>query len=187
MTHVASLPIVDVEDVKSALEITDESANDQLIVLVEAISGAVEDYLGRPVVARNVTESVDGDGTDMLLLKPYLISVTTVVIDDITVTAATQRVFYPKTGEVRLLDRVFTSGSQNIDLVYRHGWEPDDIPNQIKRATVKWCVSEWLSTKHDRVGVTTKSDTQNSISYALSEIPIGIETLLNPWRIVSFG
>lgn len=188
MPHDSSIAIVSIEDVAAALDVTDSSANDELALIVDGVSGAVEDYLGRPVLARNVTESIDGNGYSYLMLKPYLQSVTTVAIDDVTITASTQRVFYPKTGKVQLLATTFGVGSQNIDLVYRHGWESGDIPAAIRRATIKWCVHEWMVTKKDRIGVLSKSDAQNAISYEVTtDMPSGIAVLLDPWRIASFG
>src|SRR3990167_4314814 len=178
MTHVVSKAIASVEDVKSALEITDGSADDQLLAITEAIGEAVEQYLGRPVIARDVTESVDGNGTSSLLLKPYLISVTTVEIDDVAITAATQRVFYPDTGKVQLRYHTFTLGFQNIDLVYRHGWELDDIPPAIKMAATNWCIRQWMMTSKDRVGVVSKSTPEgSSITYESAEVPGNIFAL----------
>jgi hypothetical protein len=189
VSHDSSIAIVSIEDVAAALEVTDSSANDELALIVDGVSGAVEEYLGRPVLARSVTESIDGNGESYIMLKPYLQSVTTVVVDDITITASTERVFYPKTGKVQLLYTTFSKGFQNVDLVYKHGWDAGDIPAAIRRATVKWCCHEWLMTKKDRLGVLSKSTNDgSSVSYDLTaDIPASVGAMLDPWRIASFG
>jgi|CXWL01.1.fsa_nt_gi hypothetical protein len=179
--------IITAQDVKLALKIADETESFDEVIddIVSGVSQGIEDFLGRPVAARNVSESLDGDGTDTLLLKPYLESVTTVTIDSITI-AAGDRVFYPKTGKVQLKYTSFTCGLQNVALAYRHGWETQDIPKSIKRGAVLWCLHHFKLTDKNRIGVNSVTAGDQTISFTAS-MPADVRELLTPYMLAGFG
>ena len=178
--------IVDMEQVKVALGVTDDSSDLVIERVIDGVTRAIEDHLGRPVVARTVTaEKHDGDGTDTLLLAPPLISITTLINDTITVVAA-DYVFYAKTGKVKLKSTVFTEGPQKVSVTYRHGWETTAVPHAIRLACINWCIHQWTLVQKDRIGVASKTAGDETITY-IAGIPTDVREMLAPYRVMGYA
>ncbi|MGK5737272.1 phage head-tail connector protein [Micromonospora sp. URMC 103] len=81
--------IVTLDEVKKQLNIPldDTSQDDELLVYIGAVTEVVEDIVG-PVTPRAVVETHDGGRNAIILRKPPILSVTSVVEDGTTLTTA---------------------------------------------------------------------------------------------------
>jgi hypothetical protein len=174
--------------VKDALSIasTDGTHDELLNTLIASVSDAAEQFIGRSIVAKVETaKKYDGDGTDTLLVDPPIISVTT-VINDTTTLADTDYVFYEDTGKIVYINGAFVDGPKKVSVTFKHGWNAEDIPPAIKLAVIKWVCYEWYEFRKDRIGVSSKTLGDETITY-IKGIPEDARQLLAPYRVTRFG
>jgi hypothetical protein len=120
--------IVSLEDVRSQLNITSHADDEEILGYIEAATRVVEGYIG-PVMRRTITaDPYDGGGTQILLRKYPVLSVTTVTQSG-TALAVTGYNINTNTG---ILTRVngstpvpFLAGYQNIVVTYIVGRAAD--------------------------------------------------------------
>ena len=180
--------IVNLSVVKSALAIssTDGTHDELLNTLISSVSEAAEQFIGRSIVAKVETAKLyDGDGTDTLLVEPPIIKVTTLLNDSVAI-PSTDYNLYAQTGRIVWTKGLFSDGPQTVSLTYTHGWNVEDIPAPIKLAVLKWVCYEWYEFSKDRIGVSSKSAGDETITYEKG-IPEEARQLLMPYRITRFG
>lgn len=152
--------------------------------LIKGVSAAVENYCGRYILARTLTdEKLDGDGTTTLLLRAPVISITSILNGTTSVTS-TMYALYASTGNLILTNgMVWCSGAQQVKITYRCGWEFDQLPQDIVEAARYWVIMKFQDIRQDRVGVSSKSFGDETISY-VSGMPREVKELLAPYRIL---
>ncbi len=133
--------IVDHETLKDFLKIPDAttSQDDFLDTCCEWAQGQIESWLKRAVESTAYSETRDGDGSSLLYLKNYpIVSVTSITINDVAVTDLSTNVKTNlNTGAVYLKSGIFTSGFQNVTVVYTAGYAASAIPDEIKAAVIE--------------------------------------------------
>lgn len=177
---------ITVDEVKEALDLalTDTSQDAKLGPIIDGVCRSIEDYIGRTVVAQTETaEKFDGDGTDILLLKPPVISLTTLINDETTLTVTTDYVLYAGIGKVKLINSTFVEGPQTVSVTYRHGWEAANVPASLKAAALMWAIKRFQDIKNDRLGVTSKTFGDQTISY-IGRMPDEVREAIQPYRLV---
>ncbi len=175
--------ILDVAQLKTAMDITKSTEDDYLEDLLRGISANIETYLSRDVArTQHTSEKVDGDGTDTLLLVPHLIDVATIVNDTTTV-ASDDFEWYADDGEIVLTDgTVFTKGRKKITITWVSGWEHNEVPADLQMAASLWCQHVYNKQKKDQISILSVSAGDESTSY-ISGMPRDVREMLQPYRV----
>lgn len=108
--------------------------------IVNAVCEDMEQHIGRPVVARQIIQSFDGNGRHLFLrhVEPGYLSVDNVVEDGITLTLGTDYKVYTDTGDIaRVSGNAFSgwkTGPQIITVTYTTGVAQtvDTVPENLK-------------------------------------------------------
>lgn len=100
-------------------------------VTVRDIREVVEDRFARAgrvsFTRRGQRDYLDGDGSSVLFTSERrLRSVVSVKVDGTTLDLANLKSYI--TGKLVLTSGVFNSGTQNVEVLYQHGWEPPPAP-----------------------------------------------------------
>lgn len=177
--------------VKSWLRITDNSQDDQIVQMADAVSQRIETVTNRYFVARSLTETYDGNGTRRLFLrKAPIVSLSTLTITDlpggtpVTYTNGTDFDIDPRLARVQLRSGAFTRGFQNVVVPYQAGFGaqgdpalPDDV-YQAGLDYVKAVYAEWSANAIAATSVSIGGST-----FVLKpDIPPGIKAVLNQWK-----
>lgn len=155
--------------------------------LIEAASGAVEDFCRQSFEAVEATERYDGSGTTRVWLKRRPVAaVASVVVNGEPLTSFD---FNPQTGELFLGDGRahvyfaprFPVGRQNVEVTYTAGWPT--IPAPVKRAAIMALRHLYDSTS--KTGVMS-SEKIGDYSYTLgsgesSSLTRKVQSLLAPY------
>lgn len=97
------------------------------------IEAIIERHVGTSFVDRTRVRTVNGDNRSTLLLPGYARSVTSVVVDGLTVTGHT----LSSAGILTLSSAVFSYGTQNVVVTYVENATPGGVP-----ADLKWAAME---------------------------------------------
>lgn len=188
MTETASkYAFCTLNDVRADLKIgdTDTSFDEQLRRLVNGVSRAIENYCGRVFAARDVAaKKYDGDDTDVLLLNTCpIISVSTLLVETLTIPAASY-VLYNEIGKIVLIDgTIFTAGPQTVSVSYRAGYERQDFPDDVGMAARIWVCHLFKIAKDQRYGVGSQTVTEESFSFAPGSMPPEVKEILEMHRL----
>jgi len=165
-----------------------ETDKDDLIDnLINRSYKALEAHIGKAILSASYTEYYDGDGQDILILDNYpIISVDSLYMDSArdfaadTLIAVADYVIYAKQGTIRLLndETIFAHGIQNIKITYTAGYAA--IPNDLALACIMH-VSHILQ-KAGAEGHLSMSLGGLSKSFDMTQIPLAVKTLLEPYR-----
>lgn len=188
MPSATDYAIVSMIDVKTALDIKETNDDEErlLAILINGVTAGVETFLNRPVVARRyVSKTYDGDGTDTLFVPPPLQEVTSLSNDGTTISSSDYWT-YEETGKIKLKYTTFVDEPQSITITFRSGWEPNDIPGDIRQAALAWIFDSWKKFRRDRLGVTSVTQGDETISY-VQGMPQEVRELLSPYRITGHG
>lgn len=179
--------LVLLDEVKDALQFSDTTWDAVLEDEIDAVSQAIGDYCCRSFEAHTLTaEKIDGDGTVELYLRCPIISITSVSNDGVSVVETTNYEQYSERGLVVLTDgTAWASGRKTITVTYRYGYEADDMPRAIVSAARLWTIKRWQDVKHLRVGVSSVSRGDETITYEKG-MPQEVQRLIDPYRL-AFG
>lgn len=133
--------LLDVADVFNYMKIETPDTTDPNYILVESLinraSDFVESYIGHPVINKSMTVTLDGDGSDELILPYFPVqSLTSVIMNGTDVTANAD--FYPE-GFLFFKDgSPFNRGKKNVQVTFvvGHGADRSAIPQDIKQAAL---------------------------------------------------
>lgn len=175
------------DDVKVYMNLTDTDKDEIIDAEIDAVSSAIEDYCNRTFVARSITaEKIDGDGTVELQLRFPIISIGTVVNDTITVVETTNWEQYAESGLVVLTDgTAWAGGIKKITITYRYGFNDGDLPRSVVSAANLWAMKRFSDVKENRVGVSSVTRGDESISYEKG-MPKEVRSMVDPYRL-AFG
>lgn len=181
------------EEARALPDISDESKypDDRVTAAGEYVQAIIEGACQTSFVAREVVESLDGDGTTSLRLStPYVLSVTSVTISGATSTdefTATHGVLErTTTGSYSPLS--WTRGRRNVTVTYDAGYSatpPADIKEAALQATRArlMSTSEFSAIDDRRTSITNEMGT---ISFVIAgeERPTGfpeVDAVINRW------
>ncbi len=157
-------------DLKIRTSATNDTTWDETLGrIISGVSRAIATHCGRTFVeATETAVKIDGDGTDILLVKYPILAITTLVNNTTTVVETTNWEVYKERGHIELTDgSVWTKGRKKVTITYRHGYE--DIPDDLQMAALAWCAKKFFDIKDNRVGVSTRSTADgSSTTYATS-------------------
>lgn len=183
---------------------TGESGNTTLLeMLIDDCTGFIENYCGnRRFVGDytdesgddtldDVTQYYDGKGGHILQLDRYPIeSITSISWATGDLNAPTwnlydpksEYIFKPSTGEVIFLAPI-PAGTQNLKVIYKGGYDPDEIPTDLQMACTKLVAREFNRRKSQ--GILNESIGGGSISWS-EDIPTDVKKTLDSYKRRSF-
>ena len=175
------------ERVKRYLNIEDTKWDAVIDEEIDAVSQGIVDYCGRTFLAEDLTASIDGDGTAELQLRFPIISITSILNNGTAVVVTTNYEMYSDTGLVVLTDGTgWATGRKKIAVVYRYGYELDDLPRVIVSAATQWVCKKLDDIQNHRIGVSSVSVGDESISYEKG-MPKEIQAMVNPYVLAIGG
>jgi hypothetical protein len=170
-------------NVKEYLSIeTGDTEFDQLLArLISASSRQVEAYCNRFFDIRSYSESYDGAASDILFLSHTPIaSVSSLSIDGEAVAADEYKVY---DDYVRLIDRLFTPGEQNVSVEYSAGlYEAgaESPPADLEDACIQLIAFKFGLRGSE--GISQRQVNQTSDTFAGVAIPLSVALILDKYR-----
>lgn len=159
-----------------------ETKYDQLIqLLINHYQDIVREYCDVDFQQADHTETYDGDGTSNLLLDHYpVVSVSSLAVDTIAITSD-QYVIRTGEGEIQFIDgSAFSKDFQNVQITYRAGMS--EVPQQVKFAIIDLVARKFKQVDKGRMGVSSESFGDQSITYQTEELTDDIKIILNRYR-----
>lgn len=170
-------------NVKEYLDIeSGDTKYDQLLTrLISAASRQIESYCGRFFDVRTYSETCDGNASDILFLaNTPLVSVASLSIDNEIIVSEQYKVY---DDYVRLTDRLFTPGEQNVSVQYSAGLY--DAANETPPADLEDACIQLIAFKYTvrgSEGLSQRQVNQVSDSFAEASIPLSVALILNRYR-----
>lgn len=171
--------------VKEYLGITDTASDTLLTDLLARLQVAAETYLDRKIEQATYTEQYDGDETDRLITLQWpIISVTSVHDDQdrafgaATLIATADYVLYKDRGIIRLDGLVFSSGIQNIKVVYTAGYAT--VPADLAQALIELIADRFRQKENQ--GLESLSIGAYSVSFTGEDLPDEVKATFDAYR-----
>lgn len=159
---------------------TNTSADALLGRLISAASSWVRSYLNRDITQQAYTDTLDGTGTQRMIVAQYPVTaLTSVTVDGQDVTA---NVISDGRRLLKLKDGygVFTEGTGNVVVNYTAGYAT--TPYDIEQAVIEIVALRFR--EKDRVGTSTVNTRGESVTFNVTDVPASVRTLLNNYRKV---
>lgn len=163
-----------------------------LTAIANGVTGAIESFLRRNVVRREIVTRIDGSGTSNLVLPmtPVLSDgIGSVVLLDVNGDAAetvpSDEYFVDvSVGMLAFYRRAIPRARANVELTYSPGWTRATVPSEIILAARLWVLEHWKQWNGGtgRDDVTSSSVSGVTTTYANDPIPRRVERLLKPYR-----
>lgn len=186
----AANALVTMAQTKLFMKITTGGDDSIIESFINKASIWANEYTGRYLLSRTVTDYYDGDGTGTLLLKQYPVTSITNIYDDVdrafggnTAIAAANMVINADDGIVRLYKGSvsFSKGLQNIKAVYVAGYTVP--PETVKEAVLFYIAHLYRRQYADqKFGVQSETIGDRTTTYADDDIVKKAKTLLNNYR-----
>lgn len=164
-----NIDLCTLDDVKLILGLsTSVSDMDDFIEdIITSKTVSITNYIGfKQILSADYTEYYDGNGSDLLF--PYNIPLNTVTEinicsdwvwgSDTTVGSTDYRIV--NNSYIILKDTVFTTGSQNVKLIYNAGY--DTIPYDLKMVCIQECSR--LYNEKESIGIVTRTDSKGGVT-----------------------
>lgn len=168
--------------------------NDQLQLILEAVTVSFEGYMKRKLDVQEITEYYDGPNDSELILKNYPISAIDSIYYDInwewgetSLIDSDNYTFEPGSGMVLYNAGFWRSGRRSIKITYTYGWT--DIPEDIRFEGIKLAAIEYLKSfiGGKRIGIIqeTRRSTQvdsATTTYIVKDLPADTKKVLQRYR-----
>lgn len=177
--------------VKSWLKVSDSSQDALITQIADAVSQRVEAVTKRAFVTRSFTETRDGDGKLLLLLRHYPISVwTSFTVKDTP--DGTPNPFVNGTdfdldvrlGRLLMRVQAITRGFQNVVATYTAGFDAQDgaaLPQDVYEAGLDYV--KVVYSEFDANAIAANSVALGPSTFVLKpQLPYGIKSVLDQWR-----
>jgi len=173
-------------EVKEFLQITSTNDDSLITNMISRTTKMIQDYLGRNIFSRTITELQSGDGmTSLITLREYPIISVTTIHDDPNRTFGSGTLLIKDTttvegdyiiideddpdgenaGEILCVDGVvFSKGDKNIKVVYIAGYATASIPKTLVMAQID-LVAFFFRNKDMRLGIDSYRLGQFSVKY----------------------
>lgn len=181
--------LITLDDLKGELNIagTETAWDRRLNRLVGFVTSAIEDYCGRKFITRDDTMTLNGNGTDLLLVDPPIQTITSLTVDGELLDAAEDYLVHADHGGIRLVDgALFTKDINNVVLVVKHGYDRENLPAAIEMAAILWACELFHVLTDNRHGVNSSSHGDESASFSADAIPKRVEALIAPYKIARY-
>ena len=186
------------QEFKTHEKITDNSEDEFIDQLALATTAYVENFCRRSFAKTAYTESYDGTGTDVLILRNWPVnSVTEINIDPArtfgasTIVLASTYVVSTNSGRVQLINQVdnilvtgglFSKGIKNVQVKYDAGYlDTASVPWDLKLGAMRWAST--LRTRRTAAGIRSRTIGGYSVTYAEGDqIPKVVKDLIGHYR-----
>lgn len=182
--------IVQLEDLKQALNIDNTTSDDLLFEVLKRADQEAKTYCNRIFEVANYTEYYDGQGTNLIFLRQFPVVSITSIHDDIGREYTSgyllddeDYTFDEKSGAVTLDYYNFMKGKKNVKVIYRAGYGTGtgetNVPEDLKNAIIDLAISDFL----------TKQGSINSVSgqpMEFSSKTKGAYEILDKYRKLDF-
>lgn len=184
----ASYAFIDEDDVRRYLKLAEKVEGDIFTLLINAAVDTVERHVHRNILARSITEYLDGDGTRILHLAHFPIqSVTSLeFLNEDESVRQTVADYWIKSDEgqvwLKSWEGTAPRWTHSVKVVYSGGWTTGTIPSQIRLAGLM-LVAKWFR-DHDkqRDDITSTNIGGQVVTFANDPLPRKVEALLEPYR-----
>jgi Phage gp6-like head-tail connector protein len=164
------------------------SATDDTLLarLVSGVSAWIQEWLGRTIASQSYTETLNGNGRDVLVFLRYPVTaVTSVTIDTVAIPprSAPGQAGYFFDSDFLYLDGgyFFTKNSkQNVVIVYTAGFAT--TPLDLEQAAIELIALRYKD--KDRIGVTAKSIGNEHVTFFSKDFPDDVESVLWSYKRV---
>jgi uncharacterized phiE125 gp8 family phage protein len=181
--------LVSLAEAKTFLKISASSEDSVIEDFINRASIWANDYTGRRLLFRSNSDSYDGDGSDLILLRDYPVtSIPDFRIDDGTNEGSPPSVssddytINPKSGLIKLKNGVmFVKGFMNVTITYTAGYTTP--PETIKEAVLLYVGHLYRRQYADqKFGVQSETVGDRTTTYGSDDIIPKAKSLLNPYR-----
>lgn len=135
-------PIVSLADMKTHLNITSTTDDEELRFMISVATNIAENYCNRALTRQTVVETRDGGGTSIILFQPPVLSISSIVENTTTLAASdyttdlASGIVYRGSQIARL---PFFPGRQNITVTYVAGYtNPPPMAQHTVKEIVRW-------------------------------------------------
>lgn len=184
--------LVDLDTAREFLKVISEEDNGFVESLINRASAWANQYTGRLLKSRAITEYQDGPcGGDHIILRQFPVTSLTSVHDDplrafgaSTQVAAGDIYLDAENGTVELLNGVvLSSGKASVKIVYTGGYAAASIPADIQEAVLIYMGHTYRREHLDqKFGVSSETIGDRTTTYSKSDVPDKSKTLLAPYR-----
>ena len=182
--------LVSLAEAKTFLKISASSEDSVIEDFINRASIWANDYTGRRLKSRSNSDTYDGDGSDLLLLRDYPLSglLTDLRIDDGTYegappsTNSSDYTLNSQSGLIKLKNGVlFVKGFQNVAITYTAGYTT--APETVKEAVLLYVGHLYRRQYADqKFGVQSETVGDRTTTYGTDDIIPKAKALLNPYR-----
>lgn len=147
-------------------EFSDPDEESRAQLLLDLAVGAVEGEAGQPLESGEVTSTVDGTGTGVLVLPRWPVTaVATVTVDDTAVDGFT----FSTDGRLRRTGDIWTSGHANIEVAYTAGFTT--VSRDLWKVVLEAAAAAWGTPPN----VTQETLGDHSVSYGRAHVQLNEE------------
>jgi len=190
MTYESEYFLVSLDDSKSYLDIDDTDDDAIIGYLMNVVSKLFDTVTGRTLIAADLTEYYQGDGTDTLYLRSYPVNSTT---SEIEVYIDEDRLFDADTKQAAAnlwidsdMGRLVHEGrelhkDEPVKVVYNAGYAQDSVPYDLRLAALEWLGVLYKRKQEGRFDVNTLSRGDVSYTY-LDTMPHTVRDVLRRYE-----
>lgn len=161
--------LIELDEFKKHAGITVDTEDRKLTLMINAAEAFVASLIGRSLTGTTITETLDGDGEDYLILENFPVtSLTSVVLDGLAVQVSGtidtgKAVRATRAGKLERVDGgAFTAGKENVIAVYVIDAVGDDL---------KLSIMDLVMMKRNTLaGTGKKSEQLGSYSYEIGDV-----------------
>jgi uncharacterized phiE125 gp8 family phage protein len=192
----ANVALISLSDARAWLKITavDATVDAALESLINQISVAITNYVGRKFLQASYTEYYDGDGRDRVILNNFPVSALTSLHDDpdrqfgaSTLIDTTNIILDSAAGIVRVYrgKPSFLYGVANIKAVYTAGYTLANIPHDIQLAA-RLTVADYYQSRYvnKRYRQTAETIADRTIQYQDAAFPPEAKQILEHHKVL---
>lgn len=144
--------LITVKDLQSFTNVFPEDEFDLQEMYVGSANDTVVNYLGYNPELSSYTKYFDGDEKNIL----YLPNMHVVEVESVKINNSEIKNFVVNENKIVLRDGVFAKGNSNIEVVYKAGWDKDEMPASIKHAALR-IAGLMQSEGQNNIGLTGKT------------------------------
>jgi len=163
-------------------DLGDVTKDDSISLCLSASEKFLQSYYGVHCESASYTYVTDGNALDYLYLPHVISSVTS---DSIDAVAVDSTLISPKGNKLRLKEGSFTSGFDNVSVVYNVGYSDLDLPMDLKVAMFKLASKLFKDSDENRDAISGyNTNTKTGIDFIQKHLPDTFELLIAPYRVI---
>ncbi|MBM4301646.1 MAG: hypothetical protein FJ121_08965 [Deltaproteobacteria bacterium] len=174
-------------NLRAWLNLTTDAADTLLARLITAVSAFIQgpEALGYQVPSQNYSLVLNGHGGDVLVLgRPPLTAVASLVIDGVTILPASTSTAYGyrfSPSAVWLKGYVFTRGRGNVELACTRGYAA--TPADLEQAALELIGVRFK--ERDHIGQDAATMSGQNITFSTRDMPASVKTVLQAYKKVA--